>query len=237
MRFCAALLFAARFANCFLNMENEQYYAIELDDYATVSFMSGTKPYFGTLPEIERFINALKEECNDDNESFKRTVAAFEEFKNGNSKATHYAAFNDVRLLTPAAVLDSVSYTLPETEWEHMNIYNFLYKMRCAAAKIEHFWLEFEGNFYRAMRVEFTGLEYGSNLFEDLSESWEKIRRGNIWGFPHIIEVKSKIVYNTLAVPEKRFKTEEELRSDIDGFKKDPRPDFSAFCDDIFGDG
>lgn len=217
-------------------MNNEHYYSVTLEDYATVSFASGTKDYFGTLPEIEKFMNALKADSADD-ESLARTIGAFEEFKNGNAKAVHYAAYNETQLITPATVIDSVSYTLPTIEWEHFNIYGFPYKMRCSAAEITHVWLESDGEFFRAMKAKFTDLEYDVRLSDDDPERWEKIRNRNIWGYPHIIEYKKSCVYNTLAITEKRFETEEELKSDINKFQKDPKPDFSAFCDDIFGDG
>lgn len=219
-------------------MQNEQYYSITLEDFATVSFVSGTKNYFGTLPEIERFMNALKADPKRSDEPFYMDmVSAFEKFKNSDEKTTHYAAYNEVLLITPANVYDSLSYTLPAMEWEHLNIYKCPYKMRCASVELEHIWLEADGSFYRAMNAKFTGLEHDYKLSEDEPERWKALDNRSLWGHPHIIEFEAPYVYNALAVPEKWFKTEEELKADIDEFKKDPKPDFRAFCDDIFADG
>lgn len=219
-------------------MNNEQYYSITLEDFATVSFVSGRKDYFGTLPELEKFINALKADLKKSDELFfTQTVSAFEKFKNGNENASHYAGNGEVRLITPAAVLDSVSYTLPAMEWEHLNIFKEPYKMRCSAAEIQHIWVKSDGKFYRTMTAKFTGLEHDVRLLEDDPEQWNPFDNKSFWGYPHIIEFEEPYVFNTLAVPEKRFKTEDELKADIEEFKKDPKPDFRAFCDDIFADG
>lgn len=218
-------------------MKNEQYYSVALEDFATVSFVSGTKNYFGTLPEIEKFINSLKTDPKKSDEIFfSKTVSAFEEFKSGNENASHYAGNGEVRLLTAAAVYDSMSYTLPAMEWEHLNIYKSPYKMRFTSAEIEHIWFEADGNFYRTMTAKLTGLEHDCRLAEDDPEQWKPFDNKSFWGYPHIIEFEEPYTFNALAVPEKRFKTEEELKADIEEFKKDPKPDFSAFCDDIFAD-
>lgn len=217
-------------------MKNEQYYSVALENFATVSFVSGIKNYFGTLSEIEKFINALKTDCGDE-KFLQRTIEAFEKFKNGSTEATHYAAYNEVRLLAPAAVYDSLSYALPTMEWEHLNIYRSPYKMRCSSAEIEHIRLEADGNFYRTMTAKFTNPEHDTRLFDDEPERWRTFKDRNFWGYPHIIEFEEPYTFNTLAVPEKRFKTEEELKADINVFKADPKPDFRAFCDDIFADG
>lgn len=216
-------------------MNNEQYYSITLEDFATVSFVSGSKDYFGTLPEIEKFINALKADHSDEM-FFVCTVSAFESFKNGNENASHYAGNGEVRMLAPAVVYDSLSYTLPAMEWEHLNIYDEPYKMRCSAAEIEHIWVGSDKSFYRAMTAKFTGLEHDIRLLEDDPEQWKHFDNKSLWGYPHIIEFEEPYTFNTLAVPEKWFKTEEELKADIEEFKKDPKPDFSAFCKDIFAD-
>lgn len=218
-------------------MENEQYYSVALEDFATVSFVSGTKPYFGTLPEIEKFINSLKADRSDE-PFFMYTVSAFESFKNGNENASHYAGNGEVRLITPVTVYDSLSYTLAAVEWKHPNIFNEFYKMRCSAAEITNIWVKKDDEFYRAMKVKFTGLEHDIRLLEDDPEHWEPFYgHGDLWGYPHIIEAEKPYTYGALAVPEKYFKTEEKLKADIDEFKKDPKPDFRAFCNDIFADG
>lgn len=95
-------------------MDNNQYYAVALEDFASASFVSGYKDYFGTMPEIEKFFEALKADRAGE-EFFDQTIMAFERFKNGEENTVHYAGDGEVRLITPVTVYDSRSYTLPAT--------------------------------------------------------------------------------------------------------------------------
>ena len=45
------------------------------------------------------------------------------------------------------------------------------------------------------------------------------------------------LMWNRLAEPEKNFKTLAEAQADWEAFRAAPNPDFSEFCNDIFGDG
>ena len=43
--------------------------------------------------------------------------------------------------------------------------------------------------------------------------------------------------WNRLDEPEKQFKTKEDAKRDWELFPENPDPDYSEFCNDIFGDG
>lgn len=58
-----------------------------------------------------------------------------------------------------------------------------------------------------------------------------------LWGFPRILTGNQFDLRNRLAEPEKRFETMEEVQQDRKEFFKSPDPDYSEFCNDIFGDG
>ena len=45
-------------------MSEERYYCLTLDDCALPSFISGGKPYYGTLAEIAAFMDALKSDVD-----------------------------------------------------------------------------------------------------------------------------------------------------------------------------
>lgn len=61
---------------------------------------------------------------------------------------------------------------------------------------------------------------------------------GMLWGFPEMLEVDDlPLMRNRLAEPEKNFKTLAEAQADWEAFRAAPNPDFSEFCNDIFGDG
>lgn len=52
-----------------------------------------------------------------------------------------------------------------------------------------------------------------------------------------MIEYEKPLLWNRLAVVEKYFDSFEDLQADIEAFAEKPDPEFSRFCDDIFGDG
>ena len=48
---------------------------------------------------------------------------------------------------------------------------------------------------------------------------------------------QAPLLWNRLAVIEKRFDNLSEVQADIIVFMNYPDPEFARFCDDIFGDG
>lgn len=181
--------------------KDEQYYRLTLDDYATPSFVSFTKDYFGTLSDIESFISALKDDKHA--QTYKQLVSALEAYKNGENNVAHTVAYNKVPFLVPVNLLEAVSYTMPSTQWEHMNVWKCPYKMRFQSAEIQQFWFESDDTYIRAMKAKITDLKY-----EEYNGSWSDI--GTMWGFPHIIEKESTCTYNRLAVADKGFDNKTE---------------------------
>ncbi len=57
------------------------------------------------------------------------------------------------------------------------------------------------------------------------------------WGISHMLCFEGNSVCNKLAELEKVFKTKEEMENDYQKFLENPIPDFSEFCNEIFGDG
>ena len=137
---------------------SEQYYRLTLDDYATPSFISFTKDYFGTLSDIENFISALKDDK--DEQTYKQLSAALDAFKKGENNITQTVAYNKVNFLVPVNRLKAVSYTMPSTEWEHINVWKCPYKMRFQSAEIQQFWFEINNKYIRAMKAKITDLKY-----------------------------------------------------------------------------
>lgn len=115
----------------------EQYYRLTLDDYATPSFVSFTKDYFGTLSDIESFICAMKDGKHD--HTYKQLSSALDAYKNGENNVAHTVAYNEVPFLVPVNLLEAVSYTMPSTEWKHINVWKCPYKMRFQSAEIQKF--------------------------------------------------------------------------------------------------
>lgn len=210
-------------------MSHEQYYCLELNDCSAPSFCSFGKDYFGTMEEIRLFINALDKRSRD---SHRELVAAFRAYEAGQKNVTHHAAFQEVPLLTPARLVHSEKLTLESYRWEHLNVWECVYEMRCERADTEHLWLDCGGSYIRAIKANFTNPQYAGD-FED----WLPFNEEMFWGFPCILKVDSGHLWNVLAEPERSFRTLEELEQDWEAFKKDPDPQFQGICDDIYGDG
>lgn len=103
--------------------------------------------------------------------------------------------------------------------------------MRCSYVVSEHFWLRCSDGYFRAVRAKFQNLQY-SGLFD----IWDNAA-GGFWGVPHMLTVDQTAVSCKLAVTEKYFETSEEMKSDWIAFETDPDPDYTEFCNEIFGDG
>ena len=207
-----------------------QYYCLELDDYATPSFCTFSKSYFGTLEQIASLINKLDNEHYRENHS--GLINAFKEYLAGNTAVTHNVAYSDVPLLTPVSVYDEISIELKANDkYEHLNIWDWSSLFRWKGGKSQHIWLKNNGSFFRCAWFEFTKLELMNleGVFKPLEYTYG--------GFPEIIEIKEHAVSNRLAVMEKIFETEAELLEDIENFKENPDFNFKEFFNDIFGDG
>ena len=58
-----------------------------------------------------------------------------------------------------------------------------------------------------------------------------------LWGFPGILTGDLSGFRNRLAEPEEYFKSRAEAQQDWEAFTFAPDPDYTEFCNDIFGDG
>ena len=194
-----------------------------------MSFCSFGKYYFGTLGEIRAFINALDKEYKD---SHRELVSAFRAYDGGQTDATHHVAFQEVPLLTPARLAHTEKVVLKNHAWDHMNIWQRAYKMRCAKVETEHLWLECDRECWRAVKIDFTKLRY-----KGLMKHWTYLSNNMLWGFPGILREDNGHFRNALAEQEKQFEDMEDLTEDWEKFPKNPDPQFAEFFNDIFGDG
>ncbi len=210
--------------------ENPTYYRLELDDYSAAAFTSFGKYYYGTTEELRCFFGELTidEELN---KRFKDLISTFQAFDEGQQGLTHYIAYRKVPFLVPAHLLHKETVTLENYKWEHTNTWGWPYYMRCDKVKSEHLWLACGGKYCRAVKAMFSKLQYAGT-----ADQWNHIG-SMLWGFPCILVGNPFGFWNRLAEPEKHFKTMEEVQQDWKAFLKAPDPDYSEFCNDIFGDG
>ena len=210
--------------------ENSTYYRLELDDYSAAAFTSFGKYYYGTMEDLRCFFGELTidEELN---KRFKDLISTFQAFDEGQQGLTHYIAYRKVPFLVPAHLLHKETVTLESYKWEHTNTWGWPYYMRCDKVESEHLWFACGGEYFRAVKAVFLKLQYAGT-----ADQWNHIGT-MLWGFPCILTGNPFSFWNRLAEPEKHFKTMEEVQQDWKAFLKAPDPDYSEFCNDIFGDG
>ena len=211
-------------------MNKKQYFRLILDDYSAASFTSFTKHYFGTWEEIKALLEDLEKNKRSE-DSHKSLLDAFHAYEAGQTDVTHNAAYQIVPFLLPAQLLHSEKVEMNNYEWEHLNTWRWPYNMRCDKVTSEHLWFKCDGEWIRAFKAEFSLLRY-----EKLDDSWSVVG-DMLWGFPGMLTGNPSRFYNVLAEPEKFFKTKKELEEDWKKFKATPDPDYTEFCNDIFGDG
>lgn len=212
-------------------MKTEAYYQLLLEDFSAPSYISCNKSYYGTLNEISGLLEALSK---DDKwkDSFLETQEAFKAFMNGEKEVRHNVLYENIKLLEPAKLIGSVTYTENEKQWKHLNAWDHPYYIHCSKAKIQHLWFECENKYVRVLKANITNLQYS-----DDKKRWVDVNC-RFWGFPHMLEVVDDItVYNRLAVIDKLFDSLEQAKLDYENFLNSPDTDFGNFCDEMFGDG
>ena len=210
--------------------ENSIYYRLELDDYSAAAFTSFGKYYYGTTEDLRCFFEELISD-GELKKRFKDLISTFQAFDEGQQGLTHSIAYRKVPFLVPAHLLHKETVTLESYKWEHTNTWGWPYYMRCDKVESEHLWFACGGEYFRAVKAVFSKLQYAGT-----ADQWNHIGT-LLWGFPCILTGNPFSFWNRLAEPEKHFKTMEEVQQDWKAFLETPDPDYSEFCNDIFGDG
>ena len=203
----------------------DKYFAFFLDDYATVSFVSGGKCYFGTMDDFARL---LKDERND------KFVAPYKAFQEGNRTVECDVAFGKYRFAYPIKVLDMRTETYGAERYEHTNIYGFPYFVLYDKKVETRYLIKYKNMYHVAYRLQLENMRCEDNLSK-LGE-W-KLR--SFWGFPSMIQnistdSQKTIHENVLLELTKAYATEEEARL---VFSTQRLLNYEEFYNDIFGDG
>jgi hypothetical protein len=218
---------------------NEQYYSISLEDYAKPGFCSGWKEFFGTIDDVDGFIDELSKI-----EGHETTLRAFLEVKKGNLEATHDIAYGTHRFMEPVETIAWNEIELDKTEWDHRNIYGWIYRMRIHKGKIINLLVKHGDKYIRCYKVIVSNLSYFDDFrFEkELKEGatdpgWRLLKDG-FWGHPAVLNVYNKgrgmYIESRFFFTEKVFDNRDDA---MNNFKKSGLPNLGSFCDEIFGDG
>ena len=203
------------------------YYRLELDYYSAPSFTSFGKYYYGTPDEFRCLFNALAR-----NEKFnKRFKDLIQVFDKDQQDLELHDAYKGMPFLVPVCLLHKEKIVLENYEWTHINTWECPYYMRCDRVESEHFWFVCDGEYHRVTKAIFTKLQYAATIGQ-----WSDVG-SMFWGFPGILFGDLSGCWNRLAEPEKHFQTCAEAQQDWESFSNTPDPNYSEFCNDIFGDG
>lgn len=198
-------------------------YAFILPDYATVSFVSSSKLYFGTLDDFQKLL------ASEDNKSYKES---FERLKGGEKNIYIDVLYWKERFGEQAQILEEKSFELSEGIYNHINIYSFPYDVAYNKLILTKYLIRFKRSYYIAYRVK---------IYSPRIEKDEMYLSGRFWGFPEMIKVIKQsenkndfMLENTLLEISKCYKQKEKA---FEAFYDDSEIDLRSFFNDIFGDG
>lgn len=209
---------------------SEQYFRLQLDDYAAPSIASWGKAYFGTLDEIRGLVEALaKDEKRRVN--FAELIDAFRAYEAGNHQVTHHVAYQEVPLLEPVALLSRKVLRAESHAWTYLNTWGSPYSLRCDSVTAELLWLKTSEDICRAVKARLRNLQY-----EGSTGQWHPLADG-FWGFPHMVEAENGCIWTRLAVKEMNHSLRKTAEEDMASFQSVQDVDLTGICQDIFGDG
>lgn len=159
--------------------DSEQFYVIHLSDYFDKHPHSKVKHYFGTLADIDRFMESYGEL-----RSNTQTLRAYESYKAGDHTVTHIIGNTEYPLLSPVELLDQNTVTLPSKEFHIENVYGFEYTFRIKEATVEQAVLKHDNFLYHCIKPTITDtMEFNAhdNYWAVLDE-W-------FWGHPGVLDI------------------------------------------------
>lgn len=217
----------------------EKMYELQLWDYRISGPGSGTKPFYGTLEDLEYFVEAIRNNPIDCGH-FESLIHTWDAYKAGDVHITHSPAYCEIPFLQEVIPLQEEESVLENYCWDHPNTTYRIYTMRCERAKSSHIWLELplekEGRKYiRCIRTVFTGLQH-----QDFISSRGWVDMDFVSGQPHQVEFYLWRSFSRLYVTEKVFHTREELLADWENFcanRDCPEVDFGRVIDDYLAEG
>ena len=213
-------------------------YCIHLQDYATPSYYSGEKPYIGTKEEILNIISILEKKAEGYPYGPHPTCKVARDFFNNQGDGMG-SVFGEAphQIIYPVKILGEYTTETGVTDWDHLNVWDCVYKMHAKSIKTHAIYTQIKGfkgetRNVRVIKAEFTGLGYTD---EFSANKISIINCKNNWGHPGImVKTKDGVVTNTLYIIDMCFDDYANMYQDMIGIKT---LDYKPVIDDIFGDG
>lgn len=206
----------------------DRYYALKLWDPATPGFCSFSKVYFGTEEELKTVVARMKK-ANE----YEATQEAILDYFRGNQAATHNIAYQVIPILEPVLFKSEMKSQVGETIKEHLNCWQWPYKMKYDSGLIHEIIVKYDGKYHRCVRAWLKNLCYESTVGE-----WEKLSSG-FWGHGFLLDItgdedKDFTFNNLLYVIEESY---DKMSNAIDSLGKTELFAFKAIYDEVFADG
>ena len=205
-------------------------YGINLEDYFTADFCSSAKTYYGSLDEIETFINSLW-----DTEQHQITKTSFKQYLNGYSEVTHYIAYGQHRLIENTEVLAEEEIELFKTSWEFLNVWRWPQYMEIDGGTVKKVLIKHGKAYLRIIKATVQGLRTAAR-YDASNDEWLKLCNA-FWGHPGMliatVHGESYIVQSALYMKEKEYSTKKEA---MEKFIAEPIS-LDCMCEDVFGNG
>ncbi len=211
------------------NKEEEQFYKLELTDYALPGFCSGGASYYGTLDGVKDFISAMRKQSDADLDGLEKALNAY---LAGEQSVKHSVAYSQEQFLVPVELVESKVQFLENYKWTHTNIWGFPYHMKIAKGTAHEVVLKDGENYVRCVKLDAQKLMHCG---EPPCDHWMSIGAG-FWGFPGLLryEKRGDRTFTDLFFVESVSQNLKECLSEIGQIEK---LNFKSFCDSIFGDG
>ncbi len=198
-------------------------YQLMLEDYATPSFYSGSKPYFGTQKQILRHLDRRED---------KEFLTAAQRYFDGAGDGVAHMRFWLERIVSPVERLGRVPFRIDNFSATFYNIWDCPYQLQ--AKQVEgtlHYLRREDGVCLRVLQAVFTGLEMVGG---DGQASAVLPLRPPFWGYPNMIYRRGAQLKSRLLLLERHFNSHSDALADL---SHPAKPCFDAFFEDIFGDG
>lgn len=207
---------------------NDEYYALYLDDPAVPAFCSFSKLYIGQKEDLLKVADNFER-----NESYLETAKGIRDYFAGNTDAKHNIAYQTIPVLTPVRFIKASETVLKDIEWDHINTWNFVYRMKADTVTVSQILVSHDFRFYRCVRAELKGL-----CMKGFRSDWMSV--GDFFfGHSSIFKITElpddkRILESLLYVQEDESDVVWGLEQKID----DPSAVIlDKICDEIFGDG
>lgn len=115
----------------------DPFFCINLPDYSKPAFCTFTKRYFGTMKEINSFLDSLMTE---------------------ERKCIGKLSFQ------PVPVLGTRTSAISDFTFDHKNIWGATYKVHCDLLKCVHVWVKCGDGFVRCLKTMATNLQFSSEF-------------------------------------------------------------------------